>query len=300
MGKDGKLEDDIDALFMLPLAEFIDARKTLAARLKKEGRAIDVERVTALAKPSVSAWTVNQLYWKHRQAFDRLIAASQRFHKAQSSRQAGKVGDMREALDARREALGQLSDLATELLNDAGHNPSLDTLRRITTTLEAISAYALLPDGPVAGRLTKDVDPPGFESLASFIPAASKKSASTQTRQKVTTTEKAESPQELRRAKITAAKASLQEAKKLLVHARATAQSLETEQRKIDLVAKETEKQRREAEERFKKARFVAEDATRRARSAKEELEEARKALEDANRKVDKASKELESLFRES
>ena len=33
-----KLEDEIDALFTLPLAEFTGARNTLAARLKKEGR----------------------------------------------------------------------------------------------------------------------------------------------------------------------------------------------------------------------------------------------------------------------
>jgi hypothetical protein len=32
--KKGKLEDDVDALFQLPLAEFIGARNTLATQLK--------------------------------------------------------------------------------------------------------------------------------------------------------------------------------------------------------------------------------------------------------------------------
>src|SRR5216683_690613 len=126
----GKLEDDVDALFRLPLAEFTGARNTLAARLKKAGRdneAGEADLVKALVKPSISAWTVNQLYWKHREAFDRLIASGEHFHKAQSSRLAGKLADMRTALDTRREALTQLSDLATSLLRDAGHNPSLDT-----------------------------------------------------------------------------------------------------------------------------------------------------------------------------
>jgi hypothetical protein len=40
-----KLEDDIDALFRLPLAEFTGERNTLAARLKKEGRRNDADRV---------------------------------------------------------------------------------------------------------------------------------------------------------------------------------------------------------------------------------------------------------------
>ena len=75
---------------------------------------------------------------------------------------------MRAALEARREALTHLSDLATSLLRDAGHNPAPDTIHRITTTLEGISAYASRSDAPRAGRLTHDVDPPGFESLASF------------------------------------------------------------------------------------------------------------------------------------
>jgi hypothetical protein len=38
-----KLDDDIDDLFRLPVAEFTNARNALAARLKKEGRANDAE-----------------------------------------------------------------------------------------------------------------------------------------------------------------------------------------------------------------------------------------------------------------
>src|SRR6266436_4872170 len=133
-----KLDDDIDALFKLPLTEFVGARKELAARLKKSGFVSEAEGVKAVAKTSISSWTMNQLYWRHRDAFDELIATVQRFHKAQV---AGKMVNMREALDTRREALSHLSDLATEALRDAGHNPSLATLRRITTTLEALSAY---------------------------------------------------------------------------------------------------------------------------------------------------------------
>src|SRR6266705_3354040 len=116
----GKLEDDVDALFRLPLAEFISARKTLAARLKREGHGEQANRVKALVKPSISAWAVNQLYWKHRKAFDRLIATGQRVRQAQALQLAGKVSDMREPLDARREALLDLSRLAAALLRDAG------------------------------------------------------------------------------------------------------------------------------------------------------------------------------------
>ncbi|HEX6190424.1 MAG TPA: hypothetical protein VFZ40_20390, partial [Pyrinomonadaceae bacterium] len=78
-------EDPIDALFKLPLTEFIGARKKLAAQIKKDGNADEAERVKTLAKPPVSAWTVNQLYWTHRDAFEELLATGQRFRRAQAS-----------------------------------------------------------------------------------------------------------------------------------------------------------------------------------------------------------------------
>lgn len=318
--KKSRLDEEVDALFKLPQAEFIGARKTLAARLKKDGLANESDWVKALAKPSISAWTVNQLYWEHREAFDRLIETGQRFRQAQTSR---KMAAMREALDARREALSHLSDLATTLLRDAGHHPALDTMRRITTTLEAMSAYALLPGGPPPGRLTKDVDPPGFESLASFIAGAGTKtrtaeparvspskksgSAATKTRQKATPAGEVSRLEETRQARIAAARTELQNAKRSLADARAKAQRLEAAQKKADTEVKEAEKrkreaekQMREAEERFKKASVAWEDAIRGARNVKVEVEEARRALDDAKRTAEKASRELETLFRQS
>ena len=68
-------DSDIDALFQLPPGEFTAARNALASRLKKGGHADEAEAVKALPKPSVSAWAVNQLFWKHRKPFDRLMAA---------------------------------------------------------------------------------------------------------------------------------------------------------------------------------------------------------------------------------
>jgi hypothetical protein len=318
-----ELEHDVDALFRLPLAEFTGARNTLAAKLKKSGRGeekAESARVKALVKPSISAWAVNQLYWNHREAFDRLMASGERFHKAQKSRPAGKLADMRGALDARREALTHLSDLATSLLRDAGpnpgQNPTPDTIRRVTTTLEAMSAHASRSDAPRPGRLTHDVDPPGFESLAPLIPGAgmteateeparftpSQKSSSapTNTRRKVAPDDDVRHLEETRKARIAAAKVSLQDGKRSLTEARARAQSLGAAQKKAYAEAKKAEKHRRDTEESLEKAKAASEDAARRARSLSVEVEEAARAVEEAERTVEKASKELESLFRES
>jgi hypothetical protein len=321
------LEDEVDALFRLPLAEFIGTRNELAARLKKEKRLNEAEQVKALVKPPVSAWTVNQLYWKHRNAFDRLMVTGERFRKAQTSRGAGKLADMREALDARRDALTHLSDLATEVLQDAGHNPSPDTIRRITTTLEALSAYASLPSGPRHGRLTQDVDPPGFESLTSTtssgVAKTSEESAritsqkpvsnvatikrkpesasSTLQNQKMLRLEDTRQTKiaasDTRQTRIAAARVALQDSKRLLSDARSRVQTAEAAQKKANAELKEAEKEKLEAEEQLDKARAALIDATRRARSIAPEIEKATKALEDAERSVEKARKELEELL---
>ena len=309
-----KLNDEVDELFQLPLVDFVDARNALAKRLKQSGRANDANLVKTLVKPPVSAWTVNQLYWQHREGFDELLAAGQRVRQAQASGRASKLADMRQALDARREALAELSNLASSLLSEAGHSPSPDTLRRITTTLEAISA---LSDGPTLGRLTQDVDPPGFESLVSFMagtgltnaPAKSARVTASQTsfaakgKQKpaadrqAADREAAQRLEEVRQANIAAAKISVQAAKKSMAEARARAQSVESAQKKAVAEAKQAEKQLREAEERFKKATAASRAAAERAQSMAEEAADATEAVEEAKRAVENASKELESLF---
>ena len=111
-------DDDIDALYQLSPPEFTSARNALAAQLRKAGRDDVANRVRSLLKPSIPAWTVNQLYWKHRVAFDQLLATGDRLRQAQSSTLAGKGGDVHKLLDERREELSAMTRLAAEILRD--------------------------------------------------------------------------------------------------------------------------------------------------------------------------------------
>ena len=285
-------ESDVDALFRLPLAEFTGARNALAAQLKKDGRGAEAADVKALGKPSVSAWAVNQLYWNHREAFDKLIASGERFHKAQSARSGAKVTDMRAAMDARREALTTLSDLAAQVLRDGGHSPSPDTIHRITTTLEGVSAYASRDDGPQLGRLTHDIDPPGFESFGSFVPVKQKAEGRKQEagaggrRQEAGSTKRVDADErkseEAVKEKLTAAKTSLQDAKKSLTEAQARVRSLEAAKIRAQADV-------RQAEERLK-------EAAKRARSVEEDLKDAAREVVEAERRVEKASRKLDAI----
>lgn len=304
--RDDDLDGYVDALFRLPLAEFTGARNALAAQLKKSGRGDDAALVKALAKPSVSAWAVNQLYWHHRKDFDQLIALGERFHRAQKS---GKIADMHASLDARRQLLSQLSDIAASVLRDAGHNPSPETILRVTTTLEGMSVRSTDADGPKPGRLAHDVDPPGFESFGSFVPRMrlvppATAGGSTSAKHKPTnpraTHDEVRQIEDPGKTRIAAAKASLQDAKKSLTEARVRAQGLEAAHRKADVEAKKAEKLRRDVEGELRKASVAAENAAQLARRFAADLKDTARAVDDAEDTVAKASKELESLLRKT
>ena len=304
---------DIDALFQLPPAEFTAARNALAGKLKKAGKDEEADRVKGLPKPSLPAWAVNQLYWRHRKAFDQLIEAGERFRTAQGAQLSGKNADLRGPLEARREALSELTKLAAGVLRHAGHNATPDLTRRVTTTLEALATYGAHPGAPPAGRLTDDIDPPGFEALAALVPQVGRtKRAGTEpsrvipfqqkTREPKTGKKKASPEEEARRreeerkAEIAAAKAALAESERALRDAKREAEQAEAELKKAAARAKETEKEKADIEKRFEKITAAADEARQEARRVASKAEEAAQAVEDAERALEKAKRDLEKL----
>ena len=131
------MEDEIDALFKLPLGEFTPARNALAAQFKKAGQQAQADAAKALPKPSVAAWTVNQLYWRHRGPYDRLIEAGDRFRQVQSAQTRNPAG-VREHLEARREAQAVLVRIAADVLRDGGYSGARDIGRRAVAPGEQI------------------------------------------------------------------------------------------------------------------------------------------------------------------
>jgi hypothetical protein len=303
--------DDIDALFQLPLAEFTAARNALAAKLKKAGDAESAERVKTLTKPSAPAWTVNQLFWKHRIPLDRLLEAGERFRLAQTAQLAGKSADIRGPLEARRAALADLSARAAKILTDAGSAATPDTMRRVTTTLEALSTYAGIPDTPQAGRLTDDVQPPGFEALAALVPTVggsgraggpSKVIPFEQKKPPRKAGRKSSGPEDEKaraaahKAEVAAAKAAVQEAERTVRDSRKSAQRAEEELKKAAARSKEAEAARASAEQALERASAEADEARKHARAIAAKAEDAAQEVEDAERALEKAQRALTEL----
>jgi hypothetical protein len=157
------LDTQIDDLYRLPLSEFTTARNALAKTVKGDQAA----RVKRLEKPTVVPWTLNQLYWRERKTFDRLIAAGRALRDAQIAALKGKGGDLRAAASDHRAALADAVATATQLAAQAGAHPQAEPLSRM---LEALSLAPELP--PNVGRLTDVIQPAGFEALAGVTPVA--------------------------------------------------------------------------------------------------------------------------------
>jgi DNA repair exonuclease SbcCD ATPase subunit len=299
---------DLDALYQLPLAEFTAARNALAARMKKAGG--DVDAVKSLPKPSVSAWAVNQLFWRHRPQLDRLLAAGDRFRDAQAAQLAGKSADLREPIEARREALSELTRLAAALLQEGGSAASPDMMRRVTTTLEALAVYGRHAGAPPAGRLHDDVDPPGFEALSALVPRVGT-SGKTEGPSRVLTfrqeppkppkkkldpeTAAREQEQE-RKAAAAAARTAVQDAERALRDARREMQTAETALKKVAARTKQAEQDKAEAEARLERAAAAAEEARQEARRVAADAETAAQSVEDAERALARARNALKNI----
>ena len=295
------IEAEVDALFQLPLSEFTAARNALAARLKKAGRADEAERVKSIQKPPASAWAVNQVYWRHPKDIEALLAAGERFRKAQAAQLAGKSADLRDLLNERRETLATLMTRASGLLRDGGHAVSPDSTRRIATTLESLATWGKTDGAPQAGRLTDDLDPPGFEALAALVPRpgggknSSEPSKLLQFRNEARARgAKQRKGSEDKAALRTQAREAVQTAEKALREAQREAERAEATLKQAAARAKAAEKEKLEIEKRYEQLQEAAQAASKEARRVAEQAEEAAQAVTDAERELEKARAALE------
>jgi hypothetical protein len=252
--------DDLDRLYAAPLGEFTAARAALAARLRRDGRTEAAAEVARLKKPSAPVWAVNQLARRDRVGVERLVQATEQLRAAQLGR-AGGEGSLADATERQRAALAPLLDRATAILADAGLGATAATRERVSKTL---LAAAIDPDARAdlrRGRLSGELEPPGFEVFAGVTPARPRENAIA--RRRGGRGPRAGEVRELarERERVTAARQALQAA--------------QTEARTLaDRAAKEAA--------RAAEARRAADEAARAADRARQEAEEAAAAVRKA------------------
>lgn len=158
------LERELDALYQLPLDRFTAARNELAKRLRADGQVEAAQQVKALRKPTAAVWLVNRLAREDELDIQRLLKAGESMTKTQAKVARGQSPEG--FLEARRDeqqALERLARAARQLVDREGVGSN--AIDRATQTLRAA---ALTEEGRKLlkrGRLTEELQPPGFEAL---------------------------------------------------------------------------------------------------------------------------------------
>src|SRR5919204_1411748 len=152
----------LERLYAVLSKEFTRARNTLAAELRKARDTDAASAIARLRRPSATLWAVNQLAHHARASLERFLDAVDRLRRTQLS-------DPRAAMEAMRAERAQLEALVTraeQALSEAGYSPSAEARRRIGDTLLGAAADRRHAEALVHGRLTEELQAPGFDALA--------------------------------------------------------------------------------------------------------------------------------------
>src|SRR3954462_11319844 len=166
-------EADLDRLYQLPLTEFTAARDELVKRLRAEGERERAQEIKPLRKPTAAVWLVNQLAHERPLDVQRLLKAGEALGKSTSHTFSAARQDGRRARE-------QLAKAAREIAERAGIGSP--ALAKAAETLRAASLTAEGGELLRRGRLTEELEPPGFEALTGLEglaqkPARAKKKA---------------------------------------------------------------------------------------------------------------------------
>jgi hypothetical protein len=275
-------DSDVDGLYQLPLEQFTAARSALA----KESERDEAPRIRALAKPTLPAWAVNQVFWTARDKYDALVAAAERLRSAHRAALAGQKVDIRDVDDAHRRALNAALKEAIAILERNGHASTSSTVDVVSKTLAALPV-----DGQPPGRLTRPLTPGGFELFADVKPAARvlrMPDRRPQGREQPKPSEEQKRDEARHRA---AARHALREADATLRKAESVAS------RQAERVARAAEALA-EAERDEREARRVLEKAEGRVEAARTALDEVRRTAQRAARALTDATADRDAADR--
>jgi hypothetical protein len=265
------VDKQIDRLYSVPLGEFVERRNELARSLRKDGDRRAADEVRRLRKPTLPAWTVNQLARREKMRLRGLLTAGERLRKAHEELLGGGSPEaLQRGRDDERRAIAELARAAEALLEEAGHPASEATLERVSETLHAAVVDQDIGRRVREGRLEKEeqVTGFGFGSLPP-APAAERPAQATPT--------SATSP------------ARGQERK---TKQEVAAQEKQARERKAKQEA--AREQRLEAEERLRNARRAVKEAVRAVKNQTRELARAERTLSSRQADLERAEREVE------
>jgi hypothetical protein len=140
-------------LYALPRERFTEERNKLAARFRREGRALEAADVLRLQKPTLGAWALNQLAAHDSRRLTAVFDAGDRMRRALASKPADVVA-LQSASRARARAVRAAVAAAASHLERAGHVATHTLLGSLDTMLRLASTDPRLQRALTRGRLS--------------------------------------------------------------------------------------------------------------------------------------------------
>ncbi|GAA4613169.1 hypothetical protein GCM10023195_56800 [Actinoallomurus liliacearum] len=264
-----------DRLYGVPPSEFTATRKRLAGELSRE----DARRLTALRRPTVSAWAVNHLLRDG--GVESLLGLGERMREAWSS--GGDVGELERE---RGRLVDGLVRRARELAKEADRPLNEAQSREVEDTLQAAIADPSAAEAVRAGRLEHPLSHTGFGPLGAVAPSV--------THRRKKAEPKEGEPKEARGKRPTREEDSRVRARRLAEEARAAAERAEEAEHSIA----QWESERDAAREAVAAADRRLEELRRQVKAAEAERAEAGRHEQVAQREYDRAARTAEDARR--
>jgi hypothetical protein len=152
-------DDRADALYGLPLEQFVAERGALAKALRAEGDRAGADEVRRLPKPTIAAWAVNVTVRGHPDAARALAEAARLLSDVQQELLAGgRASAFREASDRARSAVEALVAVAPA--------SGAATVDKVRATLQAATVDPDVLAEVTSGRVVRERVASGFGGLA--------------------------------------------------------------------------------------------------------------------------------------
>ena len=161
-GSADRVDGAADALYSVPLADFVAERGRLASDARKAGDRGAAADIAALRKPTQSAWLVNQLVRRRPDVVPQLSALGEALREAEQTLTGAAL---RQVGAQRSQLVAALVAEAAGIAGEAGSRPAADTLAEVQATFEAALADPAAAAQVTAGRLSKPLAYVGFAAL---------------------------------------------------------------------------------------------------------------------------------------
>ncbi len=152
---DAALNAALDELYAAPFDSFVSLRRELSVRLRGSGDPSAARQVAQAAKPTRTAWALNQVARKHPDVIAAIVHAREAAAKAQK---AGDAQAIRDGVRHYRETVGDAVRAVRSILAADGVALSPAQARRLGETVQALSTDESERRRLASGRLTRDVE----------------------------------------------------------------------------------------------------------------------------------------------